>query len=49
MPTTHEHRLELFRSIKKAELCTVPGTTHFLLSEKPQMVNRMILEFLLVK
>jgi pimeloyl-ACP methyl ester carboxylesterase len=47
--TTHEHTLELFRSIKNAQLCIVPGTTHFLLSEKPQMVNRVILDFLLKK
>ncbi len=45
--TTHEHTLELFRSIKNAELCIVPGATHFLLSEKPEIANRVILEFLL--
>jgi pimeloyl-ACP methyl ester carboxylesterase len=47
--TTHEHTLELFRSIKNAELCIVPGTTHFLLSEKPELANRIILDFLLKK
>ena len=41
-----EHTLELFRSIKGAQLCIIPGTTHFLMSEKPDMVNRAILEFL---
>jgi pimeloyl-ACP methyl ester carboxylesterase len=41
-----EHTLELFRSIKGAQLCIVPGTTHFLLSEKPDLINRAILEFL---
>lgn len=45
--TTHEHTLELFRSIKNAELCIVPGATHFLLSEKPDFANRVIIEFLL--
>jgi pimeloyl-ACP methyl ester carboxylesterase len=44
-----EHTLELFRSIKEAQLCIVPGTTHFLLSEKPDMVNRIILDFLIAK
>ena len=44
--TTHEHTLELFRSIKNAELCIIPGTTHFLLSEKPEMANKVILDFL---
>lgn len=47
--TVHEHTLELFRSIKGAELCILPGTTHFLLSEKPAMANKIILEFLLQK
>lgn len=47
--TTHEHTLELFRAIKSAELCIVPGTTHFLLSEKPEIANRLILGFLLEK
>lgn len=47
--TTHEHTLELFRSLKKAELCIVPGASHFLLSEKPEMANRVILDFLLKK
>ena len=47
--TAHEHTLELFRSIKNAELCIVPGTTHFLLSEKPEFANRVILDFLLKK
>jgi pimeloyl-ACP methyl ester carboxylesterase len=44
-----EHTLEMFRSIKGAQLCIVPGTTHFLLSEKPDMVNRVIRDFLIAK
>jgi pimeloyl-ACP methyl ester carboxylesterase len=42
-----EHTLELFRSIKGAQLSIIPGTTHFLLSERPVATNRSILEFLL--
>jgi pimeloyl-ACP methyl ester carboxylesterase len=41
-----EHTLELFRSIKGAQLCVIPGATHFLLSEKPAIADRVILEFL---
>ena len=41
-----EHTLELFLAIKNAELCIVPGATHWLLSEKPELANKMILEFL---
>ncbi|HEY6283426.1 MAG TPA: alpha/beta hydrolase [Nitrososphaerales archaeon] len=44
-----EHTLELFRSIKDAQLCIVPGATHFLLAEKPAVANRAILEFLLAE
>ena len=41
-----EHTLELFKLIKGAQLCIIPGTTHFLMTQKPDMVNRAILEFL---
>jgi pimeloyl-ACP methyl ester carboxylesterase len=44
-----EHTLEMYRSIKGAQLCFIPGTTHFLMSEKPDMVNRAILDFLIGK
>jgi len=41
-----EHTMELFKSIKGAQLCIIPGTTHFLMTQKPDMVNGAILEFL---
>ncbi len=41
-----EHTVELFRSIPNAELAIVPGTSHFLAMEKPDTVNRLILDFL---
>jgi len=44
-----EHTVELFRSIKGAQLSVIPGTTHFLLSEKPDVTNRVILDFLLAE
>jgi pimeloyl-ACP methyl ester carboxylesterase len=44
-----EHTLEMFRSIKGAQLCIIPGTTHFLMSQKPDLVNRAILDFLAAK
>ncbi len=46
---TPEHTLELFRSIKGAQMCIIPGATHFLLSEKPDATNGVILEFLLAE
>jgi pimeloyl-ACP methyl ester carboxylesterase len=47
--TPPEHTLDLFKSIKGAQLCIIPGTTHFVLSEKPEAANRAILEFLTEK
>jgi pimeloyl-ACP methyl ester carboxylesterase len=44
-----EHTLELFKSIRGAQLCIVPGTTHSLMSQKPDMVNTAILDFLIAK
>jgi pimeloyl-ACP methyl ester carboxylesterase len=41
-----EHAAETFRRIKGAQLCIIPGATHFLISEKPEAVNRVILDFL---
>lgn len=40
------HTLEMFQKIKDAKLCIVPGTTHALIEEKPQMVNEAIIDFL---
>jgi pimeloyl-ACP methyl ester carboxylesterase len=45
--TIPEHTLELFRSIKGAQLSVIPGASHFFLSEKSTAANRVILEFLL--
>lgn len=41
-----EHTLELFRSVKNAQLCIIPGASHLLLSEKPETTTRAILEFI---
>jgi pimeloyl-ACP methyl ester carboxylesterase len=41
-----EHTSALFRAIPYAELAIVPGTSHLLTLEKPDVVNRLILEFL---
>jgi pimeloyl-ACP methyl ester carboxylesterase len=41
-----EHALELYRSIADAELAIVPGTSHGLLVEKPELCNRILLDFL---
>ncbi|MFD4181743.1 alpha/beta fold hydrolase [Rhodococcus sp. NPDC058514] len=43
---TLEHALALYRGLPVAELAVVPGTSHGLLVEKPDLCNRIILDFL---
>ena len=44
--TALEHALKFYRAIPDAELAIVPGTSHFLLQEKPALCNAIILDFL---
>ena len=41
-----EHTLEIYRMIPDAELAVVPGTSHVLILEKPDLVARLVLDFL---
>src|SRR5437899_3067697 len=41
-----EHAIEAYRSLPDAELAVVPGTSHGLLVEKPELCNLLITEFL---
>ena len=41
-----EHSLEMFRNIKQSQLAIIPGTSHSLLKEKPELVNKIIADFL---
>jgi pimeloyl-ACP methyl ester carboxylesterase len=43
---TAEHTLQLYRGIPDSELAIVPGTSHALIIEKPDLCNRIILDFL---
>ncbi|MGH9157259.1 MAG: alpha/beta fold hydrolase [Acidimicrobiales bacterium] len=43
---TLEHAIALYRTLPNAELAVIPGTSHGLLVEKPELCNTMILEFL---
>jgi pimeloyl-ACP methyl ester carboxylesterase len=43
---TLEHTVEIYRAIPGSELAVVPGTSHVLPLEKPDLVNRIVLEFL---
>lgn len=44
--TPIEHQLDFFRALPNGELAVVPGTSHFLLQEKPALCNAIILDFL---
>jgi pimeloyl-ACP methyl ester carboxylesterase len=44
--TALEQMLDMYRAIPDAELAIVPGTSHFLLQEKPELVNAILLDFL---
>lgn len=41
-----EHAIAMYRGLPTAELAVVPGTSHGLLVEKPELCNRLIFEFL---
>jgi pimeloyl-ACP methyl ester carboxylesterase len=41
-----EHATSLYRALPDAELAIIPGTSHGLLVEKPELCNRIILDFL---
>lgn len=41
-----EHAVTMYRSMPDAELAVVPGTSHGLLVEKPELCNLLITEFL---
>ena len=36
----------LFRAIPNSELAVVPGASHAVVIEKPELVNRIVLDFL---
>ena len=40
-----EHGLEMHRMIKKSEFAILPGTSHSTFAEKPELVNRLTIEF----
>jgi pimeloyl-ACP methyl ester carboxylesterase len=43
---TLEHAIAMYRALADAELMVVPGTSHGLLVEKPDLCNRVIIDFL---
>ncbi|MGY1615348.1 alpha/beta fold hydrolase [Geodermatophilus sp. SYSU D00691] len=43
---TLSHAVEMFEALPNAEFAVVPGTSHFLVSEKPHLVNALLTDFL---
>jgi pimeloyl-ACP methyl ester carboxylesterase len=43
---TVTHAVEMYDALPNAELAVVPGTSHFLMQEKPTLVNAIVLDFL---
>ena len=41
-----EHSAALFRAIPNSELAVVPGASHAVVIEKPELLNRIVLDFL---
>ena len=44
---TLEHAIAFYRALPRGELAVVPGTSHGLLVEKPDLCHRVLLDFLL--
>lgn len=40
-----EHTLALYHALPNSQLCIVPGTTHILREEKPELVNLIVSDF----
>jgi len=44
---TMQHVTQMYDALPDAELAVVPGTSHFMIDEKPALVTALILDFLL--
>jgi pimeloyl-ACP methyl ester carboxylesterase len=43
---TLTHAVDMYDALPNAELAIVPGTSHFLTQEKPELVNKIVVDFL---
>lgn len=43
---THEHTIALYESLPQGQLAIIPGASHGVFMEKPDLVNRLLLDFL---
>ncbi len=44
-----EHAVQMNKLIKRSELAILPGTTHFVLFENPELISRTAIDFLMKK
>ena len=42
----HHHTIELYEALPLGQLAVIPGTSHALLKEKPDLMNAVIIQFL---
>ena len=40
-----EHGIQMFRLINKSSFCVLPATTHYVFNERPELINKIALEF----
>jgi len=40
-----EHSMEMYRLIKKGQLCILPNTTHNVFNERPDLINKIAIRF----
>ena len=43
---TPQHMIDMYAALPNAQLAIVPGTSHFLTQEKPDLVNKIVVDFL---
>ena len=43
---SHSHTVELFEALPLGQLAVIPGTSHIVVKEKPDLMNAVILQFL---
>ena len=41
-----EHSVEIYQNIRKAQLCILPGETHFVPASNPDVFNKIVEEFI---
>jgi pimeloyl-ACP methyl ester carboxylesterase len=46
---TPQHMIDMYAALPNAELAVVPGTSHFLTQEKPDLVNKLVVDFLTIE